>query len=213
MFSLKSFTVDSTSFRSVLHTGLEVVEVAVLVLAELFVAAILHDLAVAEHEDQVAVPDRAESVSDHNRSAALHGSVQGMLHDLLTLLVQGTRRLVQNQDSWVLDQRTSYSDALLLATRQLTTLQAAILTKAFMQREFAGRVSFPVDCHHLQLAEAIVDNCHPVLLQVSADELCKLEFSSDSFSFGTFDSCLVEATIKVSLLQNSLDDSFKIRVA
>ena len=84
---LCSFTV--TWFGgSVLHAGLELVEVAVRVISELFVATGLQDFAFAEQEEDVAVADGAQAVSDHDRSAALHGSVQSLLHDLLAVLIK-----------------------------------------------------------------------------------------------------------------------------
>lgn len=74
--------------RSHLHATLELEEVRVLVGGKLVVGALLNDLALVYDEKQLAVPDGAQSVRDNNRSSALHGPVQCLLHNFLALLVK-----------------------------------------------------------------------------------------------------------------------------
>ena len=73
---------------SVLHACLEHIEVTIVVCSELVVASVLEDVAVAKNEQDVAVTDRAQPVGDNDRGTPLHGLVQSLLNDLLTLLVQ-----------------------------------------------------------------------------------------------------------------------------
>ena len=76
------------TFGSVFHTGLEHVEVTVLIGREFVVGSELEDMTVSKNKEDVAVADRTQSVSDHNRCSTLHGSVESLLDDLLTLLIQ-----------------------------------------------------------------------------------------------------------------------------
>lgn len=75
-------------------------------------------------------------MGDHYRCAALHRSLERLLHDLLALLIQGRRRLVQYQNLRVLDKRSGDRDALLLASRQLRAFEAANLFEAWVQLAF-----------------------------------------------------------------------------
>ena len=90
-----------------------------------------------DHEQPLAVADRAQAVSDHDRRSAFHGAVEGLLHDLLALLVEGAGGLVEDQDLRVLDQGAGYGDALLLAAGELGALEAAFLVEAFVELESA----------------------------------------------------------------------------
>ena len=145
---LCSFTV--TWFGgSVLHAGLELVEVAVRVICELFVATGLQDFAFAEQEEDVAVADGAQAVSDHDRSAALHCPVQSLLHDLLAVLIKSGGGLVEDEDLGVLDEGAGDGDALLLAARELAALQAAVLVEALVQDELSIGAALLVNCPFL----------------------------------------------------------------
>ena len=68
---------------------------------QLRMRATLHHLAPVEDEDQVSVPDGGEPVGNSDGSAALLGLLQGLLHHLLALRVQGRGGLVQQQDGRV----------------------------------------------------------------------------------------------------------------
>ena len=86
-------------------------------------------------EEPFAISDSTKSVSNDDRSSPLHGSVEGLLHDFLTLLVEGTRGLVEDQDLGVLDQCSGDGDALLLATRQLGSFETALFVETFVKFE------------------------------------------------------------------------------
>lgn len=80
-------------------------------------------------------------MSNNDRSSSLHGSVEGLLHDFLTLLIEGTRGLVEDQDLGVLDQCPCDGDALLLAARELGSFESALLAETLVK--FEGSV-FPI---------------------------------------------------------------------
>ena len=60
-------------------------------------------------------------MSNHQHRPALHGAVDGLLYQMLTLSVQGRGGLVQQEDVRVQEQRSGDGDALLLPTRQSNT--------------------------------------------------------------------------------------------
>ncbi len=64
-------------------------------------SARLDDLAAAEDENEVGLPDGGEPVGDGDGGAALLGALQGLLHNLLALCVQGRGGLIQQQDGRV----------------------------------------------------------------------------------------------------------------
>ena len=104
------------TFGSVFHTGLEHVEVTVLISREFVVGSELEHMTVSENKEDIAVADRTKSVSDHNRCSTLHGSVESLLDDLLTLLIQSGSGFVEYQNTRVFDERASDRDSLLLAS-------------------------------------------------------------------------------------------------
>jgi len=104
--------------------------VPVLDLGQFFVGAVLDDFALVHHDDTVALLDGGHAVSYHHGGAALHRSVQRLLHDLLRLFVQGRGGLVQDHNLRRLYQRSSDGDALLLTAGELAALQAAQLHEA-----------------------------------------------------------------------------------
>ena len=70
---------------------------------ELLVGSLLNHLALVDHEEPLAVPDRAQPVRNDDRCAAFHCSVECLLHDLLTLFVEGAGGLVEDENLWVLN--------------------------------------------------------------------------------------------------------------
>ncbi len=86
-------------------------------------------------EEPFAISDGTKSVSNNDRSSPLHGSVEGLLHDFLTLLIEGTRGLVEDQDLGVLDQGSGDGDALLLATGKLGSFETALFVETFVKLE------------------------------------------------------------------------------
>ena len=85
---------------------------------ELLKRAIFHHFTLVNNDDAVAFHDGRESVGDNDRCASHHCSVEGLLDDLLALLIECRGGLIQNQDFWVLDERTSNCYTLLLTTGQ-----------------------------------------------------------------------------------------------
>ena len=100
---------------------------------ELLKRAVLHYLSLVNNDDAVAFHDSRESMSDDDRGTTYHCLIQRLLHNLLTLLIEGRGSLIQNQDLWVLDKSSSNSYALLLTTREFRSLQSADLLEARMK--------------------------------------------------------------------------------
>ena len=77
--------------------------------------ALLDDLAVLQHDDQVGVADRGEAVCDHERGAAGEERAQRALDLPLGADVDRRGRLVEDQDPRVGEQRARERDELALA--------------------------------------------------------------------------------------------------
>ena len=105
----------------------------VFVTRQLFIGSILDNLPVIDDEDLLAVSNRAQSVSNDDRSSAFHSSIERLLHDLLALLVEGRSRFIENQDLWVFDKCTGNSDPLLLPARQFGTFETTVLFESLAQ--------------------------------------------------------------------------------
>ena len=82
---------------------------------ELVEGAGLDDAALVEHQDAVGVADRGEAVGDHEGGAALHDLVERRLQLALGRGVERARRLVEDQDRRVLEERAGDRQALALA--------------------------------------------------------------------------------------------------
>jgi len=82
------------------------------------VGALLHDAAVLEHDDQVGTTDRRETVSDDERGPVLEQQAQRLLDLPLGADVDRGRRLVEDQDARVRQERARERDELPLAERQ-----------------------------------------------------------------------------------------------
>ena len=80
--------------------------------------ALLDDDAVLEDDDQVGVADRREAVGDHERGAAVRGAAERVLDPPLGADVDRARRLVEDQDARVGEQRAGEGDELALAERE-----------------------------------------------------------------------------------------------
>ena len=80
--------------------------------------ALLDDLAVLEHDDQVGVADRREAVGDHEGGAAGEQRPQRALDLALGADVDRRRRLVEDQDPRVGEQGAGERDELALAERE-----------------------------------------------------------------------------------------------
>lgn len=87
-------------------------------------ASLLYDQTVIEHGEARALLNGGQSVSDHDRGAFLHCSLQGLLHKLLRFLIEGRGGLVEKENRRLADDGSSDSNSLLLSSRKL----AATLT-------------------------------------------------------------------------------------
>ena len=85
---------------------------------QLVVRALLDDLAVLEHDDQVGVADRREAVRDDERGPAVQEAAERALDLALGADVDRARRLVEDQDPRVGEQRARERDELALAERE-----------------------------------------------------------------------------------------------
>src|SRR5688572_23619591 len=83
---------------------------------ELFVRAVLDDAATLENENAIRVLDGREPVRDDEHRASGEQALDGLLDESLALGVERRRRLVENQDRWVGEERAGDRDALPLAT-------------------------------------------------------------------------------------------------
>ena len=80
--------------------------------------ALLDDAAVLEHDDQVGIADRREPVRDDERGSVLEQQMQRLLDLSLGADVDRRRRLVEDQDPRVGEQRARERDQLALAERE-----------------------------------------------------------------------------------------------
>eukprot|EP00966_Prymnesium_polylepis_P286672 6621785-Prymnesium_polylepis.2 len=114
---------------------------------QVVVGAALHHAAAVDDSNLVGVTDRREAVRDRDRRALLlrHDLVQRGLHHLLALVVERTRRLVEQHDRWLAHERAADGDSLLLPTTHLHTAQPDLRGVAVTQvgRDEAVRIRQP----------------------------------------------------------------------
>jgi hypothetical protein len=82
------------------------------------VRALLDDLPVLQDDDQVGVADRREAVGDDECGAPVQEALQGALDLPLGADVDRARRLVEDQDARIREQRPRERDQLALSERQ-----------------------------------------------------------------------------------------------
>ena len=80
--------------------------------------AVLDNLAVLEHDDQVGVADRRQAMGDHERGAVGEQRPQRLLDRPLRPDVDRRRRLVEDEDARVGEQGAREGDELALAERE-----------------------------------------------------------------------------------------------
>src|SRR5205814_4802514 len=85
---------------------------------ELRVRALLDDAAPVEDQDPVRALDRRQPVRDHDRRAATHQTVKGLLNEEFALVVERAGGLVEEKDPGVAKDRPGDGDALPLSDRQ-----------------------------------------------------------------------------------------------
>ena len=113
----------------------------VFLVRQFFVSARLNDLTIVDDEDLLAVANSAQPVGDHDRSSTFHCPIEGLLHYLLTLLVESRRSLVENQNLGVFDDSSSNGNPLFLPTGKFGALQTTIFIEAFTELDLALAVS------------------------------------------------------------------------
>ena len=93
-------------------------------LQQLGVRAALDDASGLHHQNLVGDENRRETVRDGDSRAALHHRLQRRLDQPLRVGVERAGRLVQNQDTRVLEDHARDGDALLLAADQILVVEA-----------------------------------------------------------------------------------------
>ena len=85
---------------------------------QMVVRAVLDDAAVLERDDAVGLAHGRQPVRDDEDGAARRDALHVVLDDALALVVERARRLVEDQDARIADQRARDGDALALAAGQ-----------------------------------------------------------------------------------------------
>src|SRR5215813_13748303 len=98
-------------------------------------AAVLGHAAAFERDDAVGRPHRRQPVRDDQHRASLGDRLHVALDDPLALVVEGARRLVEDQDARIADEGAGDGDALALATREGRAALADDRVVAFGQLE------------------------------------------------------------------------------
>ena len=80
--------------------------------------ALLHDRALFQHHDAVRLPHGRDAVRDQDHRAAAHDRRQVIQNALLGQRIDAGKRVVQNQDARIAQQRAGDRGALLLAARE-----------------------------------------------------------------------------------------------
>src|SRR5499427_10588092 len=80
--------------------------------------AVLDQAAALERDDAIRRPHGREPVRDDENRPPLGDLFHVLLNDALALIVEGTRRLVEDQNAWVGNERAGDRDALALAARE-----------------------------------------------------------------------------------------------
>ena len=96
---------------------------------------LLHHLSIFDHRNAVGIINGGQAVGYHDAGATLPGFVQGLLHYLLALCVQGRGGFVQQQDLGVPHQGTGDGNPLLLSTAELCTFCSYVSIVALIKRE------------------------------------------------------------------------------
>ncbi len=88
-------------------------------LVEFCVTSLCYDATLVHEIDRIGTHDRREAVSDDDRGTTIHEMIECILHKSLRLGIECTRRLIEDEDLRISEDRSGYRDALLLATREL----------------------------------------------------------------------------------------------
>ena len=86
---------------------------------ELLMGSFFHNAVLSQDQNQIRVPYGSEAVGDGKGSAALRQFLQGALHQLFALVIQGRGGFVQNQNRRVFQENPGDADPLLLPSGKL----------------------------------------------------------------------------------------------
>src|SRR3989440_12450094 len=100
-------------FYVVLYAGVEAI-ISFLQSKQLFVRTLLDHSPLLQNQNRIRILNGAETVCDHNRRSTLHKPFQCVLYQAFALIIQRTRRLVQDQDPWIPQQGSRNGDTLSL---------------------------------------------------------------------------------------------------
>ena len=81
-------------------------------------AALLHNLPLVQHADQISLPDRAESVGNHKHGVLPFELVDGLLHQPFALGVEGAGGFIEDQQLWIAQDGSGQGKALALAAAE-----------------------------------------------------------------------------------------------
>src|SRR5262245_19906320 len=84
-------------------------------------SAVFHDTALVQRDDAVAIADGREAMRDDDDSAPTHDVAHVRLDDLLALIIERARRLVEYQDARLPRERARNRDALALTAGEVGT--------------------------------------------------------------------------------------------
>ena len=117
-----------TSWKLLVFHNLESVKLIVetLLFHQFTMRSRLNDLPTRDHSNAIGFVNGGEAVSNDNACSSLPGLVQGLLHNLLTLSVQGRGGFIQQQDLGISDKSSGNSNALLLPSTELGPFRAYV---------------------------------------------------------------------------------------
>ena len=107
---------------------------------QFFMCAALDNLPVADHEDLVRREDRAQPVGDQDARPLLDQRVDRRLDGRLGDGIQRARRLVEDQQRRVLQQRPGDGDPLLLTAGELQPAVAANVSRPSGREEMKSQM-------------------------------------------------------------------------
>src|SRR6266581_3784803 len=113
-----SWTALRTSVKPDSKSGpeLQVVQTAIQAVRreQVGMSAALDDPPFRQHDDEVGMLHRGEPVGDDEHRAVRHQPVDRLLHESFRFGIEGTGRLIENENRWIAQQRPSDRDALAL---------------------------------------------------------------------------------------------------
>lgn len=166
------------------HFGAVKLEIGTLALQQLLVGADFHEASAVQNGDPIGLLDRGQPVRDDKHRAALHQRVHRGLNQRLALVVQGARRLVEDQDFRILQNAACNGDALPLPAGKRNASLADLPRKAarhFLDKlEGVGEVGGADHVLHRRLRTPVAD----VFLDGAREEEVFLENDAEVLAVG-----------------------------